>query len=37
MKETINISKLLEESCDLNYEIAKKNCKNGIMIDGDCQ
>lgn len=33
---TIDVSKLLEESCDLNYEIAKENCKNGIMSNGDC-
>lgn len=33
---TLDISKLLEESCDLNYNIAKENCKNGIMSDGDC-
>lgn len=32
----LDISKLLEESCDLNYKIAKENCKNGVMSNGDC-
>lgn len=32
----LDIPKLLEESCDLNYKIAKENCKNGIMSNGDC-
>ena len=32
----LDMPKLLEESSDLNYKIAKENCKYGIMSDGDC-
>lgn len=32
----VDITKLLKESCDLNYKIAKENCKHGIMSEGDC-